>query len=368
MHDRTEYTLKRARIAALMHEHAVHGLVLGRSASWSWATCGAQANVGLNSEHAAALLLFTARGDYVLANTIELPRLLAEEIGDLPLEPVAWPWHDPSRRMALLADLAGGPLASDAATLPGVRQIAPAIAALRSQLTVPEQVRLRALGAAAGAAIAATAHQIVPGMREHEIAGMLAAETYRCGATPVVVLVAADERAYRYRHPLPTDRPLERYAMLVLCARRHGLIASVSRLVHFGPAPADLHARVAACATLDASLHLHTRPGRNVADLFADLQGWYAAVGYPDEWQQHHQGGLTGYENRELLALPDATFRIASGQAYAWNPSIAGAKSEDTILIDEQGYAVLTATADWPQISVSVSGQTVQRPALLERY
>ncbi len=41
----------------------------------------------MNSEHAAALLLFIEQCDYLLASRIEMPRLLAEEVGDLPFEP-----------------------------------------------------------------------------------------------------------------------------------------------------------------------------------------------------------------------------------------------------------------------------------------
>lgn len=362
-----EYAEKRERIAALMAGRRLGGLALGRAASWSWATCGGEANVGLNSEHAAALLLFTPRRDYVLASRIELPRLLAEELNDLPLEPVELPWHDPSHRAALAAELAGGPLATDAANLPGAMPLGPEVAALRHTLAAPEQERLRALGAAAGAAVEAVARKVQPGMSEQEAAGLLAAECFARGATPVVLLVAADERMARFRHPVPTGRRLERVALLVLCARRAGLIVSASRLLHFGPPPAELRRRAEACARVDAALHLATRPGRTLGAIFADLQAAYAAEGFPDEWREHHQGGLAGYENREALALPGSTLTVRAGQAYAWNPSIAGVKSEDTILVGPNSYEVLTATGAWPQLEVEVAGGFVRRPRFLER-
>lgn len=361
-----EYAEKRERIAALMAARGLAGLALGRAASWSWATCGGEANVGLNSEHAAALLLFTARRDYVLASRIELPRLLAEELDGLPLEPVELPWHDPARRAALAAELAGGPLGTDAANLPGAALIGPEVAALRHTLTIFEQERLRALGGAAGAAVEAAARRVAPGMSEQEVAGLLAAETFRRRATPVVVLVAADERMARFRHPVPTGKCVERAAMLVLCARRGGLIVSASRLIHFGPAPAEMRRRAAACARIDAALHLATRPGRTLGAVFADLRAAYAAEGFPEEWREHHQGGLAGYENREALALPESALSVRAGQAYAWNPSIAGVKSEDTILVGAEGHEVLTATGAWPQLEVEAGAQMVRRPAILE--
>jgi hypothetical protein len=53
------------------------------------------------------------------------------------------------------------------------------------------------------------------------------------------------------------------------------------------------------------------------------------------------------------------------GQVYAWNPSIAGTKSEDTILVAPAGNEVLTAIAGWPEIVVEAGGERLSRPAIL---
>jgi len=57
---------------------------------------------------------------------------------------------------------------------------------------------------------------------------------------------------------------------------------------------------------------------------------------------------------------------VSVGQTYAWNPSITGTKSEDTILVGEAGNEVLTAIENWPMLPVAVNGQTFARPAILE--
>lgn len=361
-----EFAFKRARAAALIAAQGLGGLVLGRSASWSWAMCGREANVALNSEEAVAVLVLTPQRDYLVANQIEMPRLLAEELGDLPFEPVVFPWYEPGRRDALIAELVTGPVGADV-VVAGARLLVPQIAALRSVLTVDEQVRLRLLGRATGAAVESAARAIVPGMSEYEIAGVLASETWCRGATPVVTLIAVDDRVHRFRHPCATGRRMERYAMLVLCARRGGLIVSATRLVHVGPVPDVLQARARACAQVDAAVMAATRPGVSFGAVFARLQAAYAAVGYDGEWVYHHQGGLAGYENREVVAMPSQDVIVRVGQAYAWNPSIAGVKSEDTILIDADGYEVVTATNDWPMYDVVVDGGRGVRPAILER-
>jgi hypothetical protein len=52
--------------------------------------------------------------------------------------------------------------------------------------------------------------------------------------------------------------------------------------------------------------------------------------------------------------------------AYAWSPTVQGAKSEDTYLVTEDGYEVLTA-GDWPTRTASAVGydETFERPDIL---
>ena len=85
--------------------------------------------------------------------------------------------------------------------------------------------------------------------------------------------------------------------------------------------------------------------GRTLPDVFDDIQGFYADAGFPDEWRLHHQGGLTGYASRELIATPATQHRIATDQAFAWNPSITGAKAEETFVLTQSGPLVVTGSA-----------------------
>jgi antitoxin VapB len=121
-----------------------------------------------------------------------------------------------------------------------------------------------------------------------------------------------------------------------------------------------------ATAAVDATFTAATRPGARLSDVFQRAVEAYAAQGFPDEWRLHHQGGPAGYEPREFIATPSVADLAAAGQAYAWNPSITGCKSEDTILIGEAENEVLTTIQDWPDIQVSVDGKAYSRPAILE--
>ena len=129
----------------------------------------------------------------------------------------------------------------------------------------------------AGTAIEETAEIVEPGMSELEITGALAAETYDRGLAPIVVLVATDERVSRYRHPIPTARQLQQYALLVLCARRHGLVANVTSAVHVGAIPDELLRRQEACARVDAAFLAATQPDNTTGDVFAVGAATYAA-------------------------------------------------------------------------------------------
>lgn len=361
-----EVGIKRQRIEALMQQHHLAGLLLGRNSSVSWGLAGGEAHVAINSETASAALLYTPQRDYLLADAIEMPRLQAEVLPGLPFEPVTFPWYEPDRRQQLIIELThGGAIGSDIAT-PDMRNMIAAMTALRYQLTQEEQNRLRDLAARAGAAIETTAGEIAPGMQEYAIAGLLAEECFLRDITPILLLVGTDDRVERFRHPLPTSKPLERYAMLVLSARRWGLVANVTRLIHFGPIPADLQQRAAACARIDAAMIAATRPGMAVSGMFSQIQAAYATEGYPDHWGMHHQGGATGYASREWLATPDSVEKMHVGQAFAWNPSLPGVKCEDTILLQDDGVEILTATPQWPKQAVQSGAVTVERPLILE--
>jgi antitoxin VapB len=191
-----------------------------------------------------------------------------------------------------------------------------------------------------------------PEMSEYQIAAELSKETLARGVLPIVNLIATDERVYRYRHPLPTDKKLEKYAMLVLCGRKWGLVCSITRLVHFGTLPDELRERIQTTAQVNAALIKATQPGRSLGEIFAQEQEVYSRLKYPNEWQKHHQGGLTGYEPREFLAIPDSRDTVTEGQAFAWNPSITGAKVEDTILVGASENEIITLTPSLPATTI----------------
>jgi antitoxin VapB len=358
-----ELEIKLEKTRALLSEHDLDGLLLRRTANFSWLTGGACSWVNVAEETGLAALLVTAKERYLITNNIEAPRLRQEA----HLEQMGWqfvvsPWYDPGDPIAPLVH--GLRLATDG-LYPGT-DISPQLSRLRMDLLPPEQERLRVLAKDCAQAMDAAIRQVHPGLNEFAIAGCLAKETQERGITPLVNLIATDERIFSFRHPVPTAKELERYAMLVLSAARWGLVCSLTRLVYFGRLPDELRRKALATATIDATFIHETRPGNSVNQIFQRAQEQYARAGFADEWQLHHQGGLCGYLSREVIVTPSSELTVAAGQAYAWNPSITGTKSEDTFLVGPEGNEILTAIEGWPMLQIEVDGQSIARPAILE--
>lgn len=360
----TELETKLTQVRQLLTARDLDGILLKRTANFAWLSAGASAYVNTAADAGAASLLVTHDAAYLITNNIEAPRLEAEErLLDLGFRPLTAPWHQPNAAAdALLSTLRLGVDMAQA----GATDVTADLTRLRLTLLPTEVARFRELGRLCAEAMAEAIRTVRPGMSEFAIAGLLSQATLSRGAQPIVNLIATDERIYRFRHPLPTAKTLDRYAMLVLCGRRHGLIASITRLVHFGPLPDEVQRKALACAHVDATFIAGTRPGMRLGDLFRAGVDAYAATGYPDEWRLHHQGGPAAYAPREFLATPDSTHVIAENQVYAWNPSITGVKSEDTILVTAAGHEILTAIAEWPLLETQVGGSSFTRPAILE--
>ncbi len=338
------------RIRKWLNELRLDGVYLQRASSFAWATCGASSYVNLASTEGTASLLITQDKHYVLTSNIEAPRLEKEE----KLVEQGWelrisPWFSDGNDLAELFH--GLKVASDS-IYPGTQDLSSKLARLRANLTPEEGQRFRALGQRCAQGMDAAIRAVRPGQTEREIAARLAYEVSLRGPQVIVNLVAADERISNFRHPLPTLNKLRRYAMLVVCGRQDGLVCSLTRFVHFGALPGDLRQKSQAVASVDAAMMAATRPGMGLSDIFQVAVDGYAQAGYPEEWRLHHQGGPAGYEPREYYATPTSIDQVSTGQVYAWNPSITGSKSEDTILVGEQNNEILTEIPGWPTITI----------------
>jgi Xaa-Pro aminopeptidase len=329
---------RRERLAALMERHGLGALLLRRPANFAWYTGGADNRVNHASPLGAADVLVTPDAEYVVTSTIEAPRMRDEQTPDIPV--VEYPWYGDV--WPALREVIGGARLGADCPLPGAADVEDAIDPLRYVLDAEAIARYRQVGADAALALAEALDGLAPGMSEREAAARIKAACERRALACPVALAASDDRIARYRHPIPHDRLIKQRLMLVCCAERGGLYANLTRILDFTPPDDELRRRMDACDSMLRRLREATRPGRTLAEMFADCQRFYAEAGFPHEWKLHHQGGLTGYASREVLATPEAThITVQVGHAFAWNPSVAGAKAEETFILTEAGPEVI---------------------------
>ena len=360
-----ELNEKYARLGAFLDRNHLSAVLLSRHENIAWITAGqVDARVALGSETAVTSLLITRSGlRYYLAPNNEAPRLAAEEFAGLGYEPVIYPWHQSPAR--LLRELAGDTdLGSDTPT-PDTTHVN--LTSLRAPLLQPEIDRFTTLCRETADVTAAVLESLQPGITEYEMAARTATALLERGITPSVLLMAVDDRIRKYKHAVPRSGTLQRHGMINLCARRQGLVVSITRFVHFGPIPADLAASFTAAARIHSQLLHATRRGATSAQLFEVAHKAYLAAGADEEIEFHHQGGPCGYTERDWLITPTGTETVALPQAFAYNPSLRGAKVEDTAVVTDGAVEILTDTPTLPVIETVIDGEVYHSAGVLER-
>jgi Xaa-Pro dipeptidase len=357
-----ELHAKSERIADFLDRRNLSALLLTRHENIAWATAGqVEARVALGSETAVASLLIARDGrKYYIAPNNEGPRLAAEEFLGLGYEAVLYPWHQSAA--PLIEDLAGAkPMASDS----GANAVD--LGPLRAPLLPSEIDRIRALGRDTADATSWALRSLEPGVSEHEMAARTAAALLARGISPTVLLMGTDDRIRKYKHAVPRAGVLERYGMINLCARRRGMVVSITRFVHFGPLPQNLSASFAAAARIHSVLIHATRAGATSAQIYAAAQKAHTEAGAPEEIELHHQGGPCGYTERDWVITPGGGQTIVLPQAFAYNPSLRGAKVEDTVIVTENGAEVVTETPALPILETTIDRTTYSSAGVLVR-
>jgi hypothetical protein len=344
-----EVEAKLARVRDWLSSSGYGAALFATQPGVAWVTGGLEDRVVRNEEPALVWAVVTETAAFLVTTNIEQPRLVAEH--DLTgFELHAVPWYS------------SGGLAEVAESLAGGLKLAEPPAALRMPLLPAEQERLAELGADCAQALEGALRSWQPAMRECDLAARIAAALEARLIFPSVLLVGGAERRRAFRHPVPTAAVTGRDALAVVVGVRGGLNVACSRTVSAGSPDPELAARHEAACAVEAALIDATRPGWSWADALRAGQAAYREAGFDGEWRAHVQGGPIGYLSREFDVVPGtpgAAETITHGSAFAWNPSVRGAKSEDTFIVGRTGAAVpVSNTADWP---VTGSG----RPAIL---
>lgn len=369
MNTAAEYTAKHSRLIEVLEETGADGIVLSSTGALSWLFAGARVHISLAGP---PILRAVAHHDGVdiAVFSNEAERVAAEELAELTSAPGIriheLQWHQN------IDDVASW-LPISLPTLTDETEAALALRKARAGLLEPEVTRYRSLCQEASAALTDVLLDVTPHTTEREVAAALAPRLVASGADPVVLLVNGVSRAH-HRHPLPTEAPLGERAMAVVCARRHGLIANVTRWVRFGAASAAEQDLDAAILEVEADVFDALKPGARLESVLDVLKSSYSQHGFSqDEWTRHHQGGAAGYQGRDPRVSPGVPDLIHADQTFAWNPSAFsselgfGFKVEDTVLLraenPKSAIEVLSTDDRWP--TTEVRGR--RRPVVLHR-
>jgi Xaa-Pro aminopeptidase len=354
-----EISDKLGLIRKSLSETGAMGVRLRGSDWFAWSTAGASNTVLLASETGVAEVLVTAEEAWILTDEIEAQRLQDEELpGDCLYQLHINPWADRVNRESFVREATnGGKILSD---IPSINESSLPVSLINQKRVImpTELERYRRVGRLASEAMTEVLLKAQPTWTEYQLAGAGAEALWSRGLHPALTLVAGERRLPLYRHATPKQEALGRAAMLVFCARGYGLYANLTRFVFFGLGQSNAETQNF------ASLHYHVHkieaealnlcfPGTPLNAIYDALGKAYEQHGYPQAIRQHHQGGTTGYLSREIIVNPTTRENLAENTAVAWNPSLPGAKIEDTFIILKDGKLEnLTFDRNWPSVKV----------------
>ncbi|MEL7565207.1 MAG: M24 family metallopeptidase [Dehalobacterium sp.] len=352
-------------LSGLREELKLDGIYLAKAMNFSWLTAGGCDRVVTGSDTGPAAILLMGEKKYVLAPRNEIDRFMDEEVLGLGFEPVTFDWY--ASKEKILLDLVGKKKVAVDHPMGNLPVLGRELNRLRFSLTEEEVERAKKIGAVSSEVLAEACRNLTPGQTEQEIEGEIAGELLASGIKPAVLLVGTDERPFKYRHPIPTVKKFNNYAVVGVVAEQGGLHLALTRTVSIGKVGDDIQKLYQSTLKVQAAYLSASQPGTNTDAIFKQGCLAYANEGFPDEWQRHHQGGAIGYAPREYRIGEGAAEVVEVNQMLAWNPTILGTKCEDTVLTNQNGKLdFLTFVPDWwPKEEILSEGYSFTLPSIL---
>ena len=363
---KAEIEIKLKRVREMMEREGLNGVLLRRHNNFSWITAGGKSFVTLYLENGEASILITKSGQYVLTSIIEERRMREEEhLEELGFEVAYHPWYE-NRLAEMVMERAGdlGLVGCDM-HFEGTRFMNHAINPLHYSLLDNEVARYLHLGETLSAALEEFIVTVKPGMTEEEITGGLCNALWPRGIEQVLYLVSTDERAHKYRHAIPTDKPLENLLCISVNGRYKGLITTVTRMVCFGKRDERLAKAFEAACEVECRCVAAIKVGTDDLNAFHACRKGYEETGHADMWPLHGQGGAQSYNNRDYMITESSHRVTVENQGYCFNPVIDGAKAEDAFICTKDGPLFITKPVSFPVIELEYAGIHFRLPGLV---
>lgn len=364
---RLEFDTKLKRIFDFIDSSSHDAVVIGTQSNFSWISCGGSCRVLNTSDIAAAYLVIYKDVRYVVAYTMDGPRIIEEELDEMGFEPVFIQWIDGSLE-AKVKQLLGSKKALSDIPIEGTDVNMQTFYTLHYPLTEWEIIRTREIHQGAEKILGKVVADIKPGTLETEVENQINCQFIKAGYFPVVVLVGSDERISKYRHLPAKPKKIDKYLLIILAMRKYGLNAVITRSIYFGEnIPEDIANKYEAASIIAANCISHSIPGTKFASILKMQKELYKELGFEDEWKNHFQGGITGYipNDSSLCLEPEA--EMIAGQTYNWFITITGVNTEDVYLSQRSNGEILTITGAWPLKAYKTrNGKVIELPQIMK--
>ncbi|MGA7835941.1 MAG: hypothetical protein WCA31_12100 [Acidimicrobiales bacterium] len=332
------------------------GLLLTTPGSVNWRTGGLSDPIDLTASSDPVWALDCERGSVLITSEIEAPRLEHDyRVSELGWEVLSAPWYDDDARLSLACEYVGVSSLELLSDTVGVgRNVRDLLISTRLTLSPAEQEDLAELGAVVGRALGVGIDAWRPGATtDFDTAAAISAILEAEGAKAVCLIVGGDERVRGLRHPLSVGAVVHDVIMAGVVAKRAGLHVAATRTA-LRHADDEIVTLMKSVASIHDSVVEASTPGGTWGATVEALASSYDAVGQPEAWREHYQGGPIAFEQREFELAPHQetspfwSLERLGSYAVAWNPSLrGGAKLEETYLIGD-GLKLVTTTPDWP--------------------
>lgn len=360
----TDVQQRHALLSEYLQLNQLDALLIRDPANYAWLTCGSE-NVRQGLSEPIAAILVTPESRVILCSNVDSGQIFDRDLMGLGFLLKERPWTEETQ--ILKDDVCRGRKVACDCSQAGTVPVAADLDAFRHHRGTREVELLRELGTDLSHALEATGRNMTKGSTECEVAGHLAHRLVKNQIQPMFLQVMADGQGWRYRNWGCGEDRLERFCVISVIGRRHGLYLAATRTISFGAPPHEL-AEVHQLATLIQATGIYfSQPGWAFSETWSRVARIYEKFGVPDEWRAAEQADLIGYRPSERKLIPTSADKFATGQLVHWHPSVRSSRVGDTFLITEDGIENLTPVENWPVVSVSVKGTKVDRPGILIR-
>lgn len=360
-----ETKIKEKRLIEYMTQNRYDAIVLGRRDNFRWITGGRCNKVIESNETGFGTIVIKSNGDkFVIGYETDIKRIIEEELQNIDYQPIPLKWYKQTPVDKLIEILKGKRVLADI-YVEGTKYGLNEIYGLHYPLLESEILRYKEVAGDVEKIVASIANEITPGMTELGIKARLMQEFTAIDIEVDVLLLGSDERISNYRHPIATDKKIDKYIMISPAVSKWGLHVNIARFIYFGRPDEALLNRFEVVNSIEAAVISECVPGKRFADILELQKRLYQEYGYQHEWEKHFQGGITGYMISDPTKCLDLEACIVNNQTYEWVITLDGVKAAELSFNDGFKQYLFSVNDFWPTKKYEYNNIKFKLPQLL---